>query len=118
MKNAQNSDTYEPTLTDVLEAVQTGFAKIDERFERVDEKFTAVDGRFDGIEGRLDGVEMILGRHDKLLKTLVEGQENLQEQLNDNTNRLIKTQNRVEDIADMLEVDHESRIARLEKARA
>lgn len=109
MKNAQKSDSYEPTLADVLEAVQTGFAKVEERFDGVDE-------RFEGIEGRLSGVETVLDRHNKLLKTLVEGQANLQEQLNDNTNRLIKTQNRVEDIADILEINHEHRITRLEKA--
>lgn len=72
---AKKSDKYEPTLTDVLKAVQVGF-------ERVENQFV---------------------RHGKILTTLHEGQENLKEQLNENTRRLGNTQTRVEDIADMLE---------------
>lgn len=96
MNSKEVSSEYESTITDVLEAVQSGFSKIDERFEKIDEQFS---------------------RHDAMFAILREGQENLKEQLNENTNRLIKTQNRVEDIADTLEIDHERRIARLEKAR-
>lgn len=86
MKNAQKSDTYEPTLSDVLEAVQTGFAKVDERFAKVDERFD---------------------RHEHILTTLVEGQQNLREILSERTtaidSRLSKVQNRIEDIVDVLE---------------
>ncbi len=104
MKKVKHAKKYEPTLTDVLEAVQVGFGKHDERFD-------SMDRRFDTIEQRLDN-------HDRLLKSLHGGQENLKEQVQDINHRLIKTQNRVEDIADILEVDHERRITRLEKARA
>ena len=76
-------------VQDLTEAVQTGFAHHED----------------------------ILNRHDKALNALHEGQENIKEQLNDVDRRLINTQNRVEDIADTLELDHERRIHRLEKAR-
>ncbi len=110
MKNAQNPSIYEPTLSDVLEAVQSGFARVDEQFAKVDERFSEIDSHFAKVDERL-------ARHDALLAVLREGQENLREQLNDNTRRLITTQNRIEDIADVLEIDHERRITRLEKAR-
>lgn len=82
MKKVKKTTKYEPTVSDVLEVVQTGFA-----------------------------------RHDKMFATLHEGQENIKEQLRDTDRRLTSTQNRVEDIADMLELDHERRIKRLEQVR-
>jgi hypothetical protein len=82
MKHSTKKSKYEPTISDVLDVVQTGFA-----------------------------------RHDKMFASLHEGQQNLGEQVNDVERRLTNTQNRVEDIADMLELDHERRIKRLEQVR-
>lgn len=117
MKEEKKSGEDEPTISDVLEAVQTGFAKVEERLGR--------------IEGIADQHEGTLTRHDKLLTTLVAGQENLTERVNGIDQRLTATQNRVEDVAEMLEnmtevVDenrdmlfkHGERIAVLEKATA
>ena len=111
MKETNKSNIEkEPTITEVVvaiqdltEAVQAGFARHEE----------------------------ILGHHDKLLNTLVTGQENLTERINVVDQRLSATQNRVEDVAEMLEdmtevVDenrdvlfkHEERITILEKIAA
>lgn len=101
MKEDKKLGELEPTLSDVLEAVQVGFTK----------------------------VETVLDRHEKMINTLVAGQENLTERVKGIDQRLTVTQNRVEDVAEMLEdmtevVDenrdilfkHESRITVLEKA--
>jgi ubiquinone biosynthesis protein UbiJ len=85
----KKSSSYEPTIKDVLEVVQTGFA-----------------------------------RHEKILKTLHNGQENIKEQMSDFSKRLINTQNRVEDIADTVDTiartadTDRARILNLEKASA
>jgi hypothetical protein len=93
MKDAQNSNEYEPTITDVIVAVQSLAETVQTGFER----------------------------HEHLLTTLVEGQQNLREILNarvgDVEQRLVKTQNRVEDIAEMLEDNYEPRLKHLEEAR-
>ena len=86
MKDVQNSNEYEPTIKDVMasiqdltEAVQTGFERVEKGHDR----------------------------HEGILTTLVEGQQNLRELLNERTSaintRLDKTQSRVEDIVDVLE---------------
>ena len=46
----------EPTISDVLEAVNNFSTRVDERFDRI-------EGRLDGVEGRLDRVD---GRFDKV----------------------------------------------------
>jgi len=51
-KNMNN----EPTISDVLEAVNNFSTRVDERFDRI-------EGRLDGVEGRLDRVD---GRFDKV----------------------------------------------------
>ena len=78
--------TKEPTISDVLKAVQAGFEKVEEKFE--------------GVESKLDGVETVLGRHEKILKTLVEGQGHLREDVHILDQRVSKTQNRIEDVVD------------------
>ena len=95
-RTTKSGKRYEPTISDVLDAVQTGFSR---------------------HEGLLTRHEGLLTRHEKLLTTLHEGQENLKEQVKDVDRRLINTQHKVEDIADMLELDHERRIKRLEQVR-
>jgi len=77
----------------------------------------------------LDVVQTGFTRHDKMFTVLHAGQELLREELKENTKRLNNTQNRVEDVADMLEdvtqstrkdritiVNHEHRIQHLERA--
>lgn len=57
VKIAKRLNKYEPTLSDVLEAVQTGFARVDDRFEQVNARFDAVDERFDRLERRAGSLE-------------------------------------------------------------
>lgn len=107
MKEVKKSVEFEPTLSDVLEAVQTGFAK---------------------VEARLDHHEDLLSQHGKqllqqssVLKTLVAGQDNLLERVNVLDQRVSKTQHRVEDVVDehgTTLLDYGRRITTLEKARA
>lgn len=93
MKKVKKSSKAEATISDVMgavheltEAVQVGFAKVEDRFG--------------GVGGRLDGVETVLGRHEKILKTLVEGQDHLREDIHILDQRVSKTQNRIEDVVD------------------
>lgn len=103
MKDAKKSGEYEPKLADLMEAMQTGFARVDERFERVGEQFSRIDERFSSIDERFSGIDATLGRHEKLLVSLVDGQNLLNARVSDMDRRLIKTQHRVEDVADLLE---------------
>lgn len=56
-KNAKNSSEYEPTLLDVLGAVQTGFVKMEEKME---EKFDDLGYRVTAVEKRVGAVEVTL----------------------------------------------------------
>lgn len=60
MENVKKSNEFEPTLLDVLEAVQTGFGKMEEKFEQVDDRFDKIDVRFDKLEKRVGAVEITL----------------------------------------------------------
>ncbi|MFA5942165.1 MAG: hypothetical protein WC798_00620 [Candidatus Paceibacterota bacterium] len=86
MENTKNPSEYEPTLLDVLQAVQEGFQKMEGRFDGVDERFA---------------------RNDVSHASLFEMQKQTLELLNERTSaideRLSKTQRRVEDIVDVLE---------------
>ncbi len=118
MKKAKKSKAItEPTVAEVMgavqdltEAVQTGFAKVEKRFNMLED---------------------VVERQGSLLGSLVDGQNNLRERVSILDQRMSKTQNRVEDIADSLgditrvadrdrvsTIDHERRIRHLEKARA
>ncbi len=44
----------EPTISDVLEAVQTFAESVEERFRGVGERFDRVDERFDRVEGDIE----------------------------------------------------------------
>ena len=62
-KTARKSNEYEPTLTDVLEAVQTGFTKMEEKFDDLGYRVTVVEKRVGAVEvtleemtGTLDGI--------------------------------------------------------------
>lgn len=86
MKNAKKSDGVEPTIKDVMGAVQDLTEAVQIGFEKVEDRFA---------------------QHKGILTTLHEDQEQLRELLNERTSALDKrisdTQNRVENIADMLE---------------
>jgi archaellum component FlaC len=47
----------DPTLADIAERMDAGFAKVDERFEQVDERFEKVDERFDAVDERFEKVD-------------------------------------------------------------
>jgi hypothetical protein len=107
MKEGNKSKEFEPTVSDVLEAVQTGFARLEAGFDR--------------HEGILTELQTGLARHEKILHTLVAGQDNLMERVNIIDQRLSKTQNRIEDVVDENHdsiFDHERRITILEKTVA
>lgn len=53
----KNSSSYEPTLSDVLGAVQTGFAKVEKRFDHADERFDAIEYRVMAVEKRTGSLE-------------------------------------------------------------
>jgi chromosome segregation ATPase len=57
MENTKKSNEYEPTLLDVLEAVQTGFTKMEEKME---EKFDDLGYRVTAVEKRVGAVEVTL----------------------------------------------------------
>ena len=108
----------EPTLTNVMsavqdltEAMQTGFAKVE---ERMDDEFGQVSGRFEKIE--------------RGIRSLQAGQDNLTERVGDVHRRAVNLEHRVEDIRDTLAditkaeekdaeatINHEFRISHLEK---
>ncbi len=125
MKNAKKSSTIEPTLKgvanaiqDLTEAVQTGFARTEQILDRHEEilnkhgKILSQHGKILGQHGEM------LGQHGRILGTLHAGQELLNQRVGDVERRLGKTQNRIEDIADMLEGNYEPRLRHLEKVRA
>lgn len=47
----------EPTLTDILEVIQTFSTQVDQRFDAIDERFNGIDQRFDVLEGRMGSLE-------------------------------------------------------------
>ncbi|MBI4088655.1 hypothetical protein HY415_01010 [Candidatus Kaiserbacteria bacterium] len=56
-KRLKKSSNYEPTLSDVLGAVQTGFAKVENRFDNVDGKINDLKYRVTAIEKRTGSIE-------------------------------------------------------------
>ena len=57
MEDTKKVNEYEPTLLDVLQAVQGGFQKMEERFDGVDERFDKVEGGLEKVETKLGEVE-------------------------------------------------------------
>jgi hypothetical protein len=96
MKSKKKSFGYEPNLSDVLEAVQTGFTK--------------VDGRLDRVEGRLGEVEYRMTALEKRTGSLEDTVEEMNETLQGVARAVDK------DAVAIL--DHERRIRHLEKAAA
>ena len=78
-------------------------------------------GVMDAVQDLTEAVQVGFERHEKILKTLVEGQEQLRQGVNILDQRVSKTQNRIEDVVDENRdsiLNHERRIRHLEKERA
>ena len=78
----------EPTIADVLEAVDnlavsTGqqFISIDKRFDQVDKRFEQVDKRFENIEGKLGQIDGRLFRLEKGQTELIEKVDRIEGQI-------------------------------------
>jgi len=78
-EKAKNSSEFEPTLLDVLQAVQGGFQKMEERFEKNDVAHVSL------FEMQRQTIELLNERTGEIKKDVS------------------KVQNRVEDIVDVLE---------------
>lgn len=57
MKKMNKKNGYEATISDVLEAVQTGFAKVDDKFNNMDVQFDEVKYRITALEKRTGSLE-------------------------------------------------------------
>lgn len=100
MENAKKSDTYEPTLLDVLEAVQSGFKNVEERFEKVDERFDKIDERFDRVENRMTAVERRVGTVETTLEEMSVTLKSIEQAVDKDAEAI---------------VNHEGRVSHLEK---
>ena len=110
VKSLKKSSSYEPTLSDVLGAVQTGFVKVDERFDQVDDRFDIVEGRLDRVENKLGEVEYRMTAVEKRVGSLEETVEDMKDTLTGVARAVDK---------DTLTImNHERRIRHLEKAHA
>ena len=107
-KVMKKSSEYEPTIADVLGAVQLGFSKVDDRFDKVDDRFSKVDIRFDKIEGSLDDLGYRVTALEKRTGSLENAVEDMKETL-DGVARAV-------DKDTLVVLDHGRRIRRLEKA--
>ena len=90
MEDTKKSSEFEPTLLDVLEAVQGGFQKMEEKME---EKFDDLGYRVTAVEKRVSSIE-----------TTLEGMKETLESI----------EHAVDKDAEAV-VNHESRISHLEK---
>ncbi|MCR4333864.1 MAG: hypothetical protein NUV60_02525 [Patescibacteria group bacterium] len=121
MKKVKKSSKAEPTISDVMGAVQT----LAGRFDGLEKTNKTLVGKFDVLEVSVqdltEAVQIGFERHEKILKTLVEGQDELRESVHLLDQRVSKTQNRIEDVVDentATLLNHGRRITILEKARA
>jgi predicted nucleic acid-binding Zn-ribbon protein len=117
MSRMTRSSAPDPTIKDVLVAVQEGFV--------------SVERRMDTLEGRMDGFEQRMDKNEALTKTLVVQVENMGEQMGDMHRRVVNLEHGVADIVETLDDmgiertrdrtvlnNHERRLRRLEKAKA
>ncbi len=49
--------SVEPTLSDVLEAVNDGFTNVEHRFQKIEHRLDSMDTRLDSMDQRLNTVE-------------------------------------------------------------
>lgn len=61
----------EPTIRDVLEAIQVFSTHVDQQFDIVDKRFSAIDGQFLSIDQRFDVVDGRLNRLEQQYRDLV-----------------------------------------------
>ena len=111
MKGAKKSKMIkEPTLTNVMsavqdltEAVQVGFAKVEDRFDDVEQGLDGVENRLGSVEYRMTALENRTG-------SLEDGVEDIKETLGGIA--------RATDKDAVAIINHERRIRHLEKAQA
>ncbi|MCX6788103.1 MAG: hypothetical protein NT108_02995 [Candidatus Kaiserbacteria bacterium] len=112
---SKSNKKHEPTIADVLDAVQTGFS-------RHEDILTELQTGFARHKDVLIELQTGSERHERILTTLHEGQQNLSEQLKNAGRRLANTQNRNVTRTGVKEkfsiLDHERRIRHLEKTRS
>ncbi len=108
----------EPTIADVLEAVDnlavsTGqqfisidkrFDQVDKRFEQVDKRFDQVDKRFEQVDKRFENIEGKLGQIDGRLFRLEKGQTELIEKVDRIEGQIIAITSDIREIYDRLVV--------------
>jgi len=56
----------EPTLHDVLDAINTLSSNTDERFNSIDKRFESVDKRFESMDRRFERIETTMATKDDL----------------------------------------------------
>ena len=66
----------DPTIQDVLTAINTFSTRVEERFDRVDNRLDKVEVRLDNVENRLDKVE---GRLNKVENRLTKVEEEVKD---------------------------------------
>jgi len=93
MEDAKKSNEYEPTLLDVLDAVQNGFTKMEDRF-------TEMGGRFDDLGYRVTAVEKRVGDVENTLEEMKGTLESIEHAVDKDAVTI---------------VDHEHRIVHLEE---
>lgn len=98
----------ETTLNDVLEAVQVGFTKVENRLDGVENRLDGVENKLDGVENRLGEVEYRMTALEKRTGSL----ENTVEDMKDTLNGVA----RAVDKDSLVIMNHERRIRHLEKS--
>lgn len=89
MKKRVISGQIEPILYDVIDAMQTGFAHIDERFEAVDRRFDQVDERFDRLEDRVGNIERRVGKIEIHIESIDDTLIEIREGLRNHEKRIV-----------------------------
>ena len=71
----QHNQNGEPTIGDVLEAVNEASTKTEKRLQGIENRLDTMNGRMDKIDGRMDKIDgrmdKIDGRMDKIESTMV-----------------------------------------------
>lgn len=89
----------EPTLHDVIDIMQKGFARIETKFDQIDERFENIDERFEQVEIRLDDMHLQLEEMKQDMRNLHRSQHRL----------VIQDEDRADTV-----LNHEERIGELE----
>src|SRR3989344_6513960 len=106
----------DPTIKDVIEAVQGGFGKVDRRLD-------GVDRRLDGVERRLTMTETRVGGVENRMSGLEDTDRHMLRRMGELESKMDEVQEAAEGLSKafdhdtVLVMEHEQRIKRLEKAR-